>query len=134
VETILSGPAASIMGAMALESSPAAPFSCWTWRDDDGHRSHAGRAAPPRHPRRFHRRHEDTGPRLKVTSVGVGGDSRIQVGADRVCRVGPIRDGTPPAWAAQAPPPWTRLFCWVPAGGTHRGRAWPSSPWPQAPP
>ncbi len=96
VETILSGPAASVMGSMALDGS--SDGDAWVM-DIGGTTTDIGiivNGVPLLEPRGVSIHGLATLVRgLKVVSVGVGGDSSVDVTRDRVIQVGPVRHGMP---------------------------------------
>jgi len=105
VETILSGPAASMMGALALNGDKS---STTLVLDVGGTTTDIGillKGVPIFEPKGLDISGVKTLVRgLKVLSVGSGGDSCVRINNDRIC-VGPIRHGPPVALGGDIPTP-----------------------------
>ena len=109
VETILSGPAASMMGAVALCESPSATTLVL---DVGGTTTDIGvliNGVPVLEPQGVSIDSLKTLVRgLKVVSVGAGGDSFVCLKDDKVC-AGPQRMGAPAVMGGQGPTPMDAL-------------------------
>lgn len=110
VETILSGPAASMMGAVALGRGDA----CTLVLDIGGTTTDMGiliGGYPILEPRGISVDGLKTLVRgLKMRSIGAGGDSLVRVEAG-VLRVGPQREGPPACLGGSSPTPMDALCC-----------------------
>ncbi|MFY9399077.1 MAG: hydantoinase/oxoprolinase family protein [Desulfomonilia bacterium] len=109
VETILSGPAASMMGGLALSSDPGMTT---LMLDIGGTTTDIGvliGGLPILEPAGVEIGGLKTLVRgLKVVSVGAGGDSRVSLEDGRV-QVGPLRDGPPACMGGPSPTPMDAL-------------------------
>ncbi|MCF8062696.1 MAG: hydantoinase/oxoprolinase family protein [Deltaproteobacteria bacterium] len=103
--TAQSGPAASIMGALALDPCPGTTLVL----DVGGTTTDIGliyRGAPLLEPYGIHLGPYKTLIRsLQTRSVGIGGDSEVRAEPGRPLRIGPLRQGPPAALGGPAPPP-----------------------------
>ncbi len=103
--TAQSGPAASIMGALALDPCPGTTLVL----DVGGTTTDIGlvyQGAPLLEPYGIHLGPYKTLIRsLQTRSVGIGGDSEIRYESDRPLRIGPLRQGPPAAMGGPAPTP-----------------------------
>lgn len=103
--TAQSGPAASIMGALALDPCPGTTLVL----DVGGTTTDIGliyQGAPLLEPYGIHLGPYKTLIRsLQTRSVGIGGDSEVRAEPGRSLRIGPLRRGSPAALGGPAPTP-----------------------------
>lgn len=124
VETILSGPAASMMGAVALCRDPE---TATLVLDVGGTTTDIGiliDGTPILEPKGVSINGLKTLVRgLKVVSVGAGGDSFVHVDGESLC-VGPQRQGPPAAMGGKSPTPMDAFAVLGEFEGGDRGRAY----------